>query len=110
MGPTDRYDHGVLGDGIEASAIELRDRAGLVARIAVGTDEVVEGTSAMSVELVANDLGPELLVTVSDADGGARDVGGGGPAPLSPSAGAGRQHDDNFRVYVPEHDRRGART
>ena len=71
-GSTDRYDHGVLGDGIEASGIEVRDQAGPVARVAVGTDEVVEGTSAMVVELVTNDLGPELLVTVSDADDGAR--------------------------------------
>ena len=72
VGPTDRYDHGVLGDGIEALAIEVRDQAGPVARVAVGTDEVVEGTSAMVVDLVTNDLGPELLVTVSDADDGAR--------------------------------------
>ena len=72
VGPTDRYAHGVLGDGYEASAVELRDQDGPFARIAVDPDEVIEGTSAMVVELVENDLGPELLVTVSDAADGAR--------------------------------------
>lgn len=72
VGPTDRYAHGVLGDELEGSAVEVRDQAGPLARVAVGTDEVLEGTSAMVVELVPNDLGHELLVTVSDADDGAR--------------------------------------
>jgi hypothetical protein len=72
VGPTDRYAHGVLGDDAEASGIEVRDQAGPVARIAVGTGEVIEGTSVMVVELSADDPGPELLVTVSDAQDGAR--------------------------------------
>jgi hypothetical protein len=72
VGPTDHYDHGVLGDALEASAIEVRDQAGSVVRIPVGPAEVIEGTSAMVVELVPNDPSHELLVTVSDADHGAR--------------------------------------
>ena len=72
VGPTGRYDHGVLGDALEASAIEVRDGDGPVSRIAVGSAEVIEGTSAMVVELISDDLGPELLVTVSDGDDGAR--------------------------------------
>ncbi len=72
VGPTDRYDHGVLGDQLEASAIEVRDQAGPVVRVAVGTDEVIEGTSVMVVELNADEPGPELLATVSDAAAGAR--------------------------------------
>jgi hypothetical protein len=72
VGPTDRYAHGVLGDALEAAAVEVRDQAGPLARIAVDPDEVIEGTSAMVVELADNGLGPELLVTVSDPDEGAR--------------------------------------
>ena len=72
VGPTDRYAHGVLGDELEASAIEVRDQDGPQARIEVGAEEVIEGTSAMVLELVSNDLGPELLVTVSDSQDGAR--------------------------------------
>lgn len=71
-GPTERYDHGVLGDGLEASAIEVRDETGSIARIEVEGDEVIEGTSAMVVELVSDDPRPELLVTISDAEAGAR--------------------------------------
>jgi hypothetical protein len=71
-GPTDRYDHGVLGDEFEASAIEVRDESGALARIEVGAQEVVEGIAAMVVELRPDDAGQELLVTVSDAEVGAR--------------------------------------
>jgi hypothetical protein len=62
----------VLGDELEAAAIDVRDAGGLVVRAAVGDEEVIEGTSAMVAELVPDDLGPELLVTVSDARDGAR--------------------------------------
>ncbi|MEX1335894.1 MAG: hypothetical protein AB1Z66_11385 [Candidatus Limnocylindrales bacterium] len=72
VGPTERYEHGVLGDAFEAAAIEVRDQAGPLAGVAVELDEVVESTSAMVVELASNELGPELLVTVSDAAHGAR--------------------------------------
>ncbi len=71
-GPTERYAHGVLGDELEASGIDVRDDAGLVARIKVGEEEVIEGASAMVVELTPNDRGPQLLVTISDPEVGAR--------------------------------------
>lgn len=71
-GPTDGYDHGVLGDELEASAIEVRGEAGSIARIAVGREEVIEGTSAMVVDLAPDGDGPALLVTISDAQDGAR--------------------------------------
>lgn len=72
VGPTDRYAHGVLGDEHEASALEVRDQSGPLVRIAVGPEEVIEGVSAMVVELTEDDPVPQLLVTVSDADAGAR--------------------------------------
>lgn len=70
--PTERYDHGVLGDGYEAAAIEVRDDSGVIARIEVGPDEVIEGISAMVLEQHSSDAGHALLVTVSDASDGAR--------------------------------------
>lgn len=70
--PTDRYDHGVLGDAIEAAALEVRDGSGRLARIEVGPDEVIEGLSAMVVQLRPDDPVQALVVTVSDAADGAR--------------------------------------
>lgn len=70
--PTDRYAHGVLGDDLEASAIDVRDAQGLVVRIEVAEHEVVEGTSAMIIGLAADTPARQLLVTISDADHGAR--------------------------------------
>ena len=70
--PTERYDHGVLGDAIEAAALEVRDGSGRLARIEVGPDEVIEGISAMVVQLRPDDPGQALLVTISDAADGAR--------------------------------------
>jgi hypothetical protein len=72
VGPTDRYAHGVLGDDLEASAIEVRGDAGTLVRIEMPADQVIEGTSAMVVELDGDPARPELLVTVSDASAGAR--------------------------------------
>lgn len=71
-GPTDRYPHGVLGDELEASAIDVRDADGLVVRVAVDDDEVIEGTSVMVADIVPDEPGSELLVTVSDAETGGR--------------------------------------
>ncbi len=71
-GPTSRYAHGVLGDDLEASSVDVIDPAGSVMRIAVGPAEVIEGLSAMAVELTVDSEGQELVVTVSDAELGAR--------------------------------------
>jgi hypothetical protein len=71
-GPTDRYRHGVLGDELEASAIDVRDADGLVVRVEVDDAEVIEGTSVMVADIAPDQPGPELLVTVSDPESGAR--------------------------------------
>jgi hypothetical protein len=70
--PTDRYPHAALGDGLEAAAVEVRDAGGLVVRIEITEPEVIEGTSAMVVDLAAGGRAAGLLVTVSDAEDGAR--------------------------------------
>jgi hypothetical protein len=70
--PSDRYPHGVLGDELEATAIDVRDAEGLVARVQIEPPQVIEGISAMVVELEGAGAGQQLLATVSDAEGGAR--------------------------------------
>jgi hypothetical protein len=69
-GPTGRYDHGVLGDRLEASAIEVRE-AGDVTRIEVDAPSVIEGLAPIVADLDGDEI-PELIVTVSDAEVGAR--------------------------------------
>jgi len=70
-GPTDRYGHGVLGDRIEASAIEIvRDCGDDRTRIEVPAPSVIEGVSAILADVNA-DLTPDILVTQSNADVGA---------------------------------------
>ncbi len=71
-GPTRRYPHGALGDDLEGAAIDVLDHDGHVVRIEVSPDEVIEGTSAMVLDRGEDASGAALLVTVSDADVGAR--------------------------------------
>lgn len=71
-GPTGRYDHGVLGDDIEASAITLLDGDDGRTVIELEGDDVIEGTSPLLVDLVGDPGSPEIVITVSDAEAGAR--------------------------------------
>jgi hypothetical protein len=71
VGPTDRYPHGVLGDAIEASALQVWTDYGEAPRVSLADHEVIEGTSAIWASL--GDSGPAgFLVTVSDAETGSR--------------------------------------
>jgi hypothetical protein len=73
-GPTERYDHGVLGDGIEPSSITLVETEPafkVVNRIEIPAPEVVEGITPIWADL-DGDGEREILVTVSDPDQGAR--------------------------------------
>lgn len=72
-GPTTRYDHGALGDSIEASEIVVIDleTPAVERRFSVPEPRVVEGTAP-----IVADLGGDraIVVTESDTDGGARIV------------------------------------
>ena len=73
-GPTDRYAHGVLGDDVEASAIEMTT-ASDESRVLVelGAPDVFEAVSPMIAD-VDDDGIDEVVVTVSNGDSGARVV------------------------------------
>ncbi len=68
--PTARYDHGVLGDAIEAGGLRARFRDGTTADIRLGPDQVFEDRLARIVDTDGD--GPdELLVVRSDVERGA---------------------------------------
>ena len=72
VAPTGRYPHAVLGDDIEAGAVEVLDRCtGERTRIVVGAPDVIEGVSPMLVDL-DEDGTVEVLVTTANDDVGAR--------------------------------------
>lgn len=71
-GPTDRYAHAVLGDALEASAIVFVDLCtNERGRIEIPAPDVIEGVAPLLAD-VDGDTELEILVTVSNGDGGAR--------------------------------------
>lgn len=71
VGPTNRYGHGVLGDRIEASAVEMVDRCSNAStRVEIAAPSVIEGVSAIVAD-VDGDRRSDVLVTESNADVGA---------------------------------------
>lgn len=92
-GATDRYGHGVLGDGIEAGAIVRLDPGDLSvsSRASVPEGAVVEGIAPILADVTTGD-GHEAVVTESDADRGARQVvygAGGERLGAGPAIGTG---------------------
>ena len=73
-GPTDRYAHGVLGDELEASAIELSMASGASSvLVELASPDVFEAVSPMIADV--NDDGvDDILATVSNSGNGARVV------------------------------------
>lgn len=72
--PADRYDHGVLGDSLEATSIMLVETdpaLKVITRIEIPAPAVVEGIAPLWIDL-DGDGGREILVTLSDYDQGAR--------------------------------------
>lgn len=72
--PTDRYDHRVLGDALEAASITLVETSPtlkVVRRIEIPSPAVVEGIAPIWTDL-NGDGEREILVTLSDLDQGAR--------------------------------------
>ncbi len=72
-GPTRRYRHNVLGDDVEAAAIEIVDFCSGEPLLTIELDEpdVIEGLSPMLGD-IDGDGTHEILATVSNADSGAR--------------------------------------
>ncbi len=68
--PTDRYDHAVLGDGIEAGALMVRTRDGRELRYALESDAVFEDLHARVIDL-DGDGRDEVLVVASRRSVGA---------------------------------------
>lgn len=74
--PTDRYDHGVLGDGIEATSIilvEARPEVRVLSTISISGLKVIEGLAPIWVDWDNNGK-REIIVTLSDFDQGAQIV------------------------------------
>jgi hypothetical protein len=72
--PSSRYDHGVLGDELEAGSITLVETNPdlvVVSRIEIPAPAVIEGLAPIWADL-DGDGGREILVTVSDQTEGAR--------------------------------------
>lgn len=71
--PTERYGHGVLGDRIEAAAVQvINTETGSRTRISIDAPTVIEGISPMLIDVdQPNDGTPEVLVTLSNSDVGA---------------------------------------
>jgi hypothetical protein len=92
-GATDRYGHGVLGDGIEAGTVVRLDPEDLTvdSRASIPEAAVVEGIAPILADVLTDD-GTEAIVTESDADRGARQViygAGGERLGAGPAIGTG---------------------
>jgi hypothetical protein len=73
-GPTERYDHGVLGDAVEATVItliETQPNIRVATTIPVDAPAVIEGIAPIWVDITGDGL-REIIVTVSDRVSGAR--------------------------------------
>lgn len=70
--PTDRYAHAVIGDDLEAAAIQVLDVCAETSTlIEIDAPDVIEGVSPILADL-DGDAEVEIIVTVSNADVGAR--------------------------------------
>jgi hypothetical protein len=70
---TDKYNHGVLGDNLEAKSITLIETQPTIqisSRIYLGDNEVIEGITPIWVD-INGDEQREIIVTISDLDLGA---------------------------------------
>jgi hypothetical protein len=70
---TDRYPHGVLGDGVEPSAVVVIDAEGRTRTVVAADDEVFEGLGPAWVDL-GGDGEAELAMVASRPDDGSRVV------------------------------------
>lgn len=70
--PTDVYQHGVLGDAIEAKGLSLvNQNEGTVNRLGIYSDQVIEGIAPIWTDLNSDGV-REILLTLSNRQGGAQ--------------------------------------
>lgn len=69
--PTDVYQHGVLGDELEAKGVSLVSIGEGVSRLGIYSDQVIEGIAPIWADLNA-DGEREILLTLSNRQGGAQ--------------------------------------
>lgn len=92
--PTERYDHGVLGDSVEAAGMALitaRPEARVVTQFTVPEPQVIEGLVPIWTDW-NGDGEREIIVTLSDANQGAQIVlynEAGGQVAAGPAVGQG---------------------
>lgn len=101
-GPTDRYRHGVLGDALEAAAVAVYAADAELAELGRWEAPAAAAIEQRRALPFPADGGPGLLVTVSDARGGARyellalHAGGLEPAAAGPPVGRGARWRNLF--------------
>lgn len=104
---SDRYNHAVLGDGVEAGSIavvDIDDGLSLRNHISPPGEGVIEGLSPMLADLTT-DGRPELVVTVSGDGGGARIAAyrpDGSRAAAGPTLGGGWRHQLAVAPFSPD--------
>ena len=89
--PTDRYDHGVLGDAIEWGALELTLVSGRTLTFTLPQDHVFEDLAPRVVDL-DGDGAPELIVVEADMARGAALAVYGGSGKITETPHIGTRH------------------
>jgi hypothetical protein len=101
--PTGRYDHGVLGDDIEAGSITLVETQPVpkvVQKIIIEPPSVIEGIAPMWVDITGDGM-REIIVTRSDVNQGAQTVvfdEDGGEVATGPAIGRGYRWRNQLAV------------
>lgn len=101
--PTGRYDHGVLGDDIEAGSITLVETQPVpkvVLKIIIEPPSVIEGIAPMWVDITGDGM-REIIVTRSDVNQGAQTVvfdEDGGEVATGPAIGRGYRWRNQLAV------------
>ena len=70
LGPTDRYVHAVLGDAIEAAALEVRLADGSVETFILPRNEVFEDITPRIADLDGDGLNEVITIVASQSGGG----------------------------------------
>lgn len=105
--PTDRYDHGILGDAIEWGALELRLSDGTTRRLVLPEARVFEDLEPRLVD-VDGQAGPEVVAIETDMERGARLSVYGADGLIAATPYIGRTHRWLSPIGVADLDGDGA--